>query len=78
MSLLDRKLVKVEIAHLPHGSKVLIPIMKVPKELFSNVDTESGSGQALHLCRKHVNVQVSPILLSVYVPCLTWIEMGTS
>jgi membrane protein len=58
MSLLDRKLVKVEIAHLPHGSKVLIPIMKVPKELFSNVDTESGSGQALHLCRKHVNVQV--------------------
>ena len=58
MSLLDRKLVKVEIAHLPHGSKVLIPTMKVPKELFSNVDTESGSGQALHLCRKHVNVQV--------------------
>lgn len=58
MVLLDRNLLKFKIVDPPSGRKVLIPIMKVPKELFSNVDTESGSGRALHLCRKHVNVQV--------------------
>ena len=58
MSLLDRNLKKVDLSRPPFDDKVLIPTMKVPKELFSNVDTESGSGQALHLCRKHTNVQV--------------------
>ena len=43
--------------------RVIIPLARVDKKLFCDVDTETGVGEALHLCRKHVNIRVTAHLI---------------